>query len=121
MNIHEEIDLGATNEERYGVNGSAPLSEAKPDDKKYYPSFHYSGKKELHLPEDGKMTVEYCVTSETSTTRNDEHYYECTIEVRKILNVEGESDDDYDDGDEAPTKVEDILDGLMEKLRSEKE
>jgi hypothetical protein len=119
MSEQNEIDLGATNEERYGGDYATAPALASKDDKKYYPSFHYSGRKELDLPEDGKMTIEYCKTSEKSIIRDGVHYYECDIEVRRICEVEGEEGDDHDD--DMPEKVEDILDGLMEKLQKEKE
>lgn len=116
--MHQAIDLGATNEERYGMSGPSPVSTSDNDSKKHYPSFRYSGDKELELPKDGEMTVEYCITEEVSSERDGKHHYECQIEVRKILDVKGEPDDDED---EQPQKVGDILDGLMAKLQKERE
>jgi hypothetical protein len=94
-----------------------PLAVAMPDRGPDYPTFTYSGKKELDLPEEGEMTVKFKKVSETSSTNKDgTHYYECRIEVQSICDVE--DDGDEDDAPEAPARgsdksVSDILDGLM--------
>jgi hypothetical protein len=59
----------------------------------WYPSFNYSGDKELDLPKEGTMTVKFYVTREVEENRDGKEHYSCEIEVREILSVEGEEDD----------------------------
>jgi len=122
MDEHEHTDLGVTEKELYGSD-SMPISipaQAGGDgkDKKVYPVLHYSGPKELHLPEEGKMEVHFCKTSETSSTRKDgSHWYSCDIEIRCIGDVES-------DEPKAPAtsdrSAEDALDTIARKLGLER-
>lgn len=83
----KEIDLGATRPEKEAAVGlSVPHSEPEV----VYPKFHYEGAKELELPEHGEMTIHYKKVDEVSRVTNGQHFYTCTIEVRKILKVKGE-------------------------------
>lgn len=61
-------------------------------DKTHYPCLHYCGPKELELPEDGEfeMTIRCRVKRETSSIEEDgSHWYECDIDVKKIVSVNG--------------------------------
>ena len=117
MEQHNEIDLGQTNYEMYGGSPMAVETKSDDKDKKRYPSFHYSGPKDLDLPDDGEMTVDFCVVSKIHSVRDGKEHYECTVEIRSLSDIMPEEDDE----DAAPMKVEDILDGLMAKLQKEKE
>lgn len=95
-----------------------PSTAAKGPD---YPTFTYSGKKELDLPDEGEMTIKFKKVSETSSVNKDgTHFYECRIEVCCICDV------DDDDEDNAPAhgsdkSVSDILDKLMQAHSESKE
>lgn len=82
---------------------------------KMYPCFHITGSKELDLPDSGTMEIEFRKKSESERKNDDgSETYECCIEVRKILEAEGE------EGPEAPAKrdtsAEEALDKLAEAL-----
>jgi hypothetical protein len=114
---HEHTSLGVSPKEMYGDGMINPATSVKSDEpKEIFPSFHYSGPKELHLPEEGKMEIHFCKTSETSRVKPDgSHWYECTIEVKCFGNVEGEED-------ETPgTDAEKALDTLARALHKERE
>lgn len=107
-------DLGQSEKEMYGLV-AAPEMKVQ-EDRVQYPSFHYEGEAELGIPEKGKMTVEYETVSESSSKgRDGKERYACTVEIRKILAVEGEV--------EQPTKrdtsTSDALDKLVEALSGE--
>jgi hypothetical protein len=115
---HEHTDLGVSNKERFG-DMVQPIAPAGDDaSKKVYPSFRYEGPKELHLPEEGKMEIHFCKTSETSRVKSDgSHWYECTVEVKCFGNVEGEEGEE----DETPgTDAEKALDTLARALGKER-
>lgn len=106
------IDLGTTH---------SKLMEAMPmqDSGTTYPRFHYSGPKELDLPDEGEMTIKFRKVSETESKREDgSEWYECSIEVRCICDC-GESEEM-----EAPTKrdtsAEEALDTLARALQKSK-
>lgn len=83
-----EIDLGVKAKDKYDIGGMLPASDSNG---KVYPHFHYCGPTELDLPDEGEMTIRFCKRSETSEIEEDgSHWYECKIEVKKILQVNGE-------------------------------
>lgn len=90
------------------------VSERGPD----YPTFHYSGTKELDLPDEGEMTIKFRVKKEASETSKDgKRFYECDIEVQSICDVEDDGDeDDGAEGEDAPEKTADILDKIMSTM-----
>jgi hypothetical protein len=105
----KEIDLSLKPES----NSPMGMAESRP----LYPSFHYSGEKDLDLPMEGTMTVQFCITRKTSTeTDTGKHHYSCDIDLKKITNVKSEVS--------APTKrdtsAEDALDKLAEEKSKEK-
>jgi len=117
---HEHTSLGVSQKEMYGDGMISPAPAEKSDEpKEIFPSFHYSGPKELHLPEEGKMEIHFCKTSETSRVKSDgSHWYECTIEVKCFGKVESEESDE----DETPgTDAEKALDTLARALHKERE
>lgn len=112
--MDNEIDLGVSPKE----SGIMPLTEAIPLENKMpektYPHFHYSGPKELELPDEGEMTICFKKTSETSSTRSDgSHWYECCIEVHTIKEVESEEPDEPTHRDRS---AEEALDTLAEAI-----
>lgn len=118
--MSKEISLAREYDNELGSPVMAQ-TERGPD----YPTFTYSGSKELDLPDEGEMTIKFRKVSETSSVNKDnKHYYECRIEVQSICDVEG---DDDDSEVEAPAKgadkaVSDVLDSLMKAhMESKKE
>jgi len=88
-----EIDLGVAAKDKYSLG--EPMPEGK---EKVYPHFHYCGPEDLDLPDEGTMTIRFCKRSETSSVEEDgSHWYECKIEVEKILTVNGEEPEDDDE------------------------
>lgn len=118
---HDHTSLGVNQKDLYGSDGPLSVtSQGKPESKEVFPSFHYSGPKELDLPDEGKMEIHFCKTSETSRTKPDgSHWYECTIEVKCFGDVESEEDEG--DEDEGPgTDAERALDTIARALGKEK-
>lgn len=117
--MDKEIDLGVSPKEMHNsMPEPMPMKDMAEDSKPIYPHLHYSGPVELHLPEEGEMTVCFKKTSETSSVRSDgSHWYECCIEIHSLKDVESEEDEaptrSYDDASEA-------LDKLAEALRGAK-
>jgi hypothetical protein len=105
-------DLAQDPKEMYGLASS--IDDKKPQ----YPTFHYTGTDSLDLPEDGEMTIKFHVVSETETSKDGKHRYECVVEVRAIEDVAEETDEAPAHG--ADKSVSDLLDSLMEKHMSEK-
>jgi hypothetical protein len=115
-NDHEHTDLGVNQKDIYMGEGLPSTAPSKDEPEKVYPSFHYSGPKELHLPDEGKMEIHFCKTSETSRTRKDgSHWYECCIEVKCFGKVESE------DGEEKEPKADEALDIIARALGKERE
>ncbi len=79
-----------------------------------YPDFRVSGDEELDIPDEGTMTIRYCVTRESSEKRGDKEHYSCTIEVKSIEKVSGQRS--------APSErdhsAEEALDILASKFKS---
>jgi hypothetical protein len=107
-----EIDLGVSAKDKYEI--SSPTEMGK---EKVYPCFHYCGPVELDLPDEGEMTIRFRKKREASSVEEDgSHWYECDIEVRKMLGVDGEEPE----ADEAPAKsydeAGDALDSIRDRL-----
>lgn len=83
----------------------------------HYPSFHYEGEQDLGLPDEGEMTVKFRKTSSSTSERDGHKRYSCTVEVKKILNVEGEKDDSPTKRD---TSGDDALDAIMVAVMKKK-
>lgn len=83
------------------------------DEKEHYPSFTYSGKKDLDLPEEGVMKIRFRKVRSSESKMGDHTMHECTVEVESIESVKGEREEAED---EAPTRkehgTEDALDAL---------
>lgn len=115
-----EIDLGVSAKEKYNISSPMEMDSKE----KMYPCFHYCGPVELDLPDEGEMTIKFRKKRETSSIEEDgTHWYECDIEVRKILGVDGEDVDVEPPArsrDEAGDALDKIAQGLM-KLREHEE
>jgi hypothetical protein len=106
------LDLGQTYEERYG----APAIERPDKDRPVYPSFTYEDDEEaLDIPKKGKMLIEYEESSRSESKRDGKEHYECRIDVKRIISVEGEKKS------EKAVKAADALDAIKEALESEQE
>lgn len=117
---NDHIDLGVSPKELYGEGGmiNTVTAEKTSEPEAIFPSFHYSGPKELDLPDEGVMEIKFCKKSETSRTRRDgSHWYECDIEVKCICEVESEEEEP----DKTPgTDAEKALDTLARALGKER-
>jgi hypothetical protein len=117
--MSDEISLAMDDYMGGMVTGPSPTS-GKPRDPDY-PTFHYDGKKELDLPDEGEMTIKFRKVSSTSSVNKEgEHRYACTIEVRSVCDVEGESDDESP-AHGSDKSVSDLLDSLMKKAMEDRE
>lgn len=112
-----EIDLGVSGKDRYDL----PSDMSMGGDKTVYPTLHYCGPEELELPEDEEftLTVRCRVKRETSSVEEDgSHWYECDIEVKKIVSVDGEAPETETEApsrsySEAGDALDKIAQGLM--------
>jgi hypothetical protein len=110
------IDLGRKSE-----YPGQPIGLPQTDEKAYYPDFQYSGDKELDLPKEGTMTIRYCVTREVEEKRNGKDWYQCTVEVKEILSVEGEKDDMPTKRDTSASDALDAIAMSLSKLKAHEE
>jgi len=119
MSDDKEISLEMDDYMGAMVAGPSSDKPREPD----YPTFHYDGKKELDLPDEGEMTIKFRkVSSTSSVNKSGEHRYACTIEVQSICDVEGADDEDNAPAHGSDKSVSDLLDSLMEKaMESRKE
>lgn len=107
------IDLGSDSMDAHMSSPMMPMMPMKSE--KYYPKFHYSGDKELEIPDEGTMTIRYReVASSERENRDGSENYTCEIEVQEIVSVEGDA------SAEAPAKsygkdTGDALDALRKK------
>jgi len=114
------MDISLELDNEYPMEAKPSSGEREPD----YPSFHYSGKKELELPDEGEMTIKFKKVSETSSVnKQGEHRYACTIEVQAICHVDGE-DPEEENGEEPASNytsrtkgTEDALDEILTTLQ----
>jgi hypothetical protein len=116
--MHTPIDLGRESE--FPGQLSNPVSPST-DTQRYYPEFQYSGDKELDLPKEGTMTIRYCVTREVEEKRNGKDWYQCTVEVKEILSVEGEKDDMPTKRDTSASDALDAIAMSLSKLKAHEE
>lgn len=102
-----DIDLA----EKPEVCGPCELTQPSPQ--KYYPSFHYTGDKPLDIPHEGEMVIRYRkVNSSMSEDERRGTRYSCTVEIQKLISVEGEEV-------EAPSKKHSEAEDALDKLASE--
>jgi len=109
------MDISLELDNEYPALASEPSKDREPD----YPSFHYSGKKELDLPDEGEMTIKFKKVSETSSVnKQGEHRYACTIEVQAICHVDGEDSDEEPQSNytSRTSGTESALDAIKELL-----
>jgi hypothetical protein len=92
-----------------------PISKS---DRMSYPSFHYSGDKELDLPDSGLMTIRFRKSgSSENTNSNGKESYSCTVDVQEIVSVE----DSGGAKKSAARESDDALDALVRARAEEKE
>ena len=97
-----------------GIESPVNISE------EYYPEFHYSGEQKLDIPDEGVMEIRYKKTSSSERKgRDGKTRYECSIEVRDIL--ETEEDDEVEAPAKSGSESEDALDEILESLKELKE
>lgn len=106
------------------------LVPVKASEDGYYPTFHYSGDKELELPDEGTMTIRFKKVSSEERKANGKEFYSCTIEVCEITSVDGEEPEEGKDedveppaksGSEAADALDEILKSLEELKKSDAE
>lgn len=108
-----EIDLGVKESDKYDF--SQPIGPGSKE--KVYPHFHYCGPIELDLPDEGEMTIRFCKRSETSSIEEDgSHWYECKIEVEKIVAVNGEEKEEISAPSISHSEAASALDRIAEEL-----
>lgn len=93
------------------------MAEMVSPDAEHYPTTRLEGKDELDLPKEGTITFKFKkIREENSTTAEGGHRYSCTLELHKLVGVEG--------GKSAPTKrynsAEEALDKLMKAASKDK-
>ena len=112
--MSNDIDLGVKSSELYAKDGPMGMTMGPDNKEVVYPCFHYSGPKELDLPDHGDMNIHFRKKSETSKVLEDgSHWYECCIQVRKICDVEGE---EVSAPTHRDTSTEDALDALAKAV-----
>lgn len=107
------VDLGMK-----GFGSIAPMKVSEPDDV-CYPEFHYCGDSELELPDEGVMEIKFRkVSEEERVDREGNKRFSCTVEVRKILKVDGEDVKAPATSGEGG-KTEAALDKILSALKSD--
>lgn len=99
-----------------GMNSVMPHTAEKPE--KHYPMFHTHTEDDLDLPREGTLVIRYCVHRAVSTKDEDgKHTYDCDIEVKELVSVQGEKKAPARSGHDA----EDALDRIAEEHYGERE
>jgi len=109
----DEINLGTSRREAYNMDD--PKIVGGEGEEVIYPTFHYSGPLDLDLPDHGDMSIHFRKLDEKYDIDPDtgKHtHYECTVQVRKICDVEEEKD-------EAPSRSYDDASDALDKIASE--
>lgn len=97
------IDLG---------NPSKELYSTPDDDRVIYPTLHTSTKEDLDLPKEGTMTIRYKVKRAVSEEDGEgNHRYECDIQVKEIVSVDGKR--------QAPARSRDEAGDALDRLAEE--
>lgn len=83
LNQFKALDLGMSDEERYG---SSPVISAYDPKKKTYPSIYLAGPKDdfMDLPDSGEAVIKYQVTRRSTEETDGKKRHYLTIEVRSI-------------------------------------
>lgn len=113
------VNLGVPADEKYEHGDNATDGPLMPrmdkDDKVVYPHFHYCGPLDLELPDSGELLVKFVKRKETSFVEEDgAHWYECKVEIREILKVDGKEPEAY-----LPSKSYDAASDALDKLAME--
>jgi hypothetical protein len=107
----KNFDLGVKESERYGLSSPCCVS-AEDKEKVVYPSFRYVGPKNLHLSDEGTMTIKFRKTRNVEEEKDGKSSYECEVEVREIVDATQATEEKTDTGS--------ILDGLMKAVMEKK-
>lgn len=110
--VDESLALRGNNP-AYGNISEASVTSAPESEGERYPSFHFEGPEELHIPAHGTMVVHYCLKKVVQTTVAGGEWYECDIQVKRIISAEEEKDD-------SPTKKNDETENALDKLARER-
>lgn len=106
----DKIDLGV--QDQYHEANAVPAAMPPPSEVRY-PTFHYSGPKELDLPDHGMMMVCFRKISETSSRRPDgSHWYECSVELHHLSDIKGKDDEEEGSPNSRHNEAEDALDRI---------
>lgn len=79
-------------------------------DKKFYPTLRIVTDEKIDFPKEGRAVIEFKKTAFSMSERdNGKTRYECTLEVRELVSVEGKKDDrpakSYDEAGDALDKI----------------
>lgn len=92
-------------------NGHGPLTAlVGKEPEARFPQLTLEGEESLNLPPTGTLTVEYKRVRETNEDRGGDHYYVCTLEVRKLIEVKPAK------GESAPSKSDTSTGDALDKL-----
>lgn len=98
------IDLGRD------MGESMPVSPTPRD--KSYPTFYIETNQKIDFPHEGEMTIRFKKTGSSMNEREDgEARYSCTIEVRKIVELYPDKDEDAKE-----PKTADVLDDIAKTV-----
>lgn len=110
----KSIDLGM----KYDMPEAAPSKDNA--EKVHFPSLYVDSKEDLsQLPEEGTMTVKYCVRSRSKTENEDGAKHSITIDVKSIESFEGEEDSDNGNAsDNRESNLDKLAEEEMESQKS---
>lgn len=98
-----------------GDKQSSPCACTSPQkDRVYYPELYINHDSPLDIPKEGTMVIRYKKVA--SSEREDN--YTCTIEVHKLVSVEGE--DDVETPSKRDKSAEEALDSIVAAKKKEK-
>jgi hypothetical protein len=114
----KSIDLGM----KYDMPEVAPSKDSA--EKVHFPSLYVDSKEDLsQLPDEGTMTVKYCIRSRSKTENEDGAKHSITIDVKSIESFEGD-EDDSDNGntsDDREASLDKMAEEEMESRKSKTE
>jgi len=87
------IDLGKTMDSPIAVSAPEPMKSSK-EKEKYYPCLFLDWDEKYDLPDEGVMEVRFRKKSETNRTSDKGTSQSVELEIREILDVESESDEE---------------------------
>jgi hypothetical protein len=89
-------------------------------EKVHFPSLYVDSKEDLsQLPDEGTMTVKFCVRSRSKTENEDGAKHSITIDVKSIEGFEGD-EEDSDNGNSGDNREADLDKMAAEEMESRK-